>query len=174
MILGSETRIYKAHKIVNVEKAEILVLKDYWIEDGKIPECLLREQNLRDIEDENDWEYVDEHILTPLAYGRVMAGNTDDHTKLMMLRKKSFNCSDQIDSLDPVDLVSKKNMIGSEKENIDTKSRTPRARENNQEKRDIHRYHYRILDKEIATPLYDLKNSTDTILVLIDVIAGEY
>ena len=174
MILGSGARIYKAHKIIDEKRAELLVLKDYWIEDGKIPECLIREQILRDIEDENDREYVDEHILTPLAYGRVKVGDIDDHTEMMMLGEKSLDLSERIDSLTPVEVVSEKMMIGSENESNDTKSQISRAREDNQEKRDVNRYHYRILYKEVATPFYNLKNSMDIILVSIDVLESKY
>ena len=176
-IIGSGTRIYLAKRIVDGKKAEEVVLKDVWLEDGRIPEHEIRAQIVNDIADADDQEYVREHVLAPIAYGKVKVGNTEDHTEKVMLRGKSPNYSRQYKIPIPPELASNKGTTEVQHENkevIEYTRKTPQVREDNKRKSYPHRYHYRVLYKEVATPFYNLRHSMDILLVTIDVLESKH
>ena len=88
-VIGSGTRVYKAHKIINGKKAGIVVLKDHWLSDGRIPEPDIRDTILIDITDLDDRDYVDKHVLSCLAYEQVKVDDVVDHTERVILHTKS-------------------------------------------------------------------------------------
>ena len=87
------------------------------------------------------------------------------------------NYSQQYEIPIPSELSSRKKLIGVNNKNKDViqySRQTPQVREYDERKSYPHFRHYQDLCKEVAIPFFNLTNSMDIILVLIDVIESEY
>ena len=170
-LIGSGTRIYKARLTTNKKD---VVLKDFWLLDGRDPEPKIRDQIKSAITKDDDKSFADNHILKPIAHGDVQVNGENDHTKKVQLRGQSQDMSKQFD----LPLPDKEG--GVKASTLGSKGTQNHARriavelERNRRTEYPHRSHYRIVFEEVATPLDKIDNIEDMLLVITDVLHSKY
>ena len=131
---------------------------------------------MNDITDLDDRDYVDKHVLSFLAYEQVKMDDVVDHTERVILRDKSPDYSQKSKFLTPTEVADDGKSVRVNKgaqEGVDDTHKCPILYEDDQKESNPHRTHYRILYNEVAIPFYELTNSKDILIVLIDVIESE-
>ena len=88
-ILTSTTRIFKAFDADDKYKKNPVVIKDFWQEESRDTEDVIRGMILDDISDSEERDDFLKMTLTPIASGRVKVGDEEDHTETTILRGKS-------------------------------------------------------------------------------------
>jgi hypothetical protein len=82
---GRGTRIWKVHRVVDekVDKTQSGVLKDFWVDDDRIPETEILEK----IKNQADLpKGFKEMFLTPIATGDVYINDKRDNTHMLIMR----------------------------------------------------------------------------------------
>jgi hypothetical protein len=177
VLLDRGTRVFKVKKVGDTGD-QIYVLKDLWLEKGRKPEHQIYEEIIEDVRhlySEKDADTIKQHFLTPIDNMIVKVNGIEDDTGTSMMRwhtlesskdaqlpirlpshdfGRSSNASTRASAmeLDAVDEI-KYNALGPEKTH--------------------HRLHYRVVFKEYATPIYQVKMMSDVFTVLADLIKGQ-
>ena len=166
-LIGSGARIYKARLTTNKKD---VVLKDFWLLDGRDPEPKIRDQIKSAITRDDDKSFADSHILKPIAHGDVQVNGENDHTKKVQLRGQSQDMSKQFNlPLPDKEGGVKASTLGSKGAQSHDR-RIAVELERNLKAGYPHRSHYRIIFEEVATPFDEIDNIKDMLLVLIDVL----
>ena len=170
-LIGSGTRIYKARLTTNKKD---VVLKDFWLLDGRDPEPKIRDQIKSSITKDVDKSFADNHILKPIAHGDVQVNGEKDHTKEVQLRGQSQDMSKQFDlPLPDKEGGVKASTLGSK--GVQNYARRIAVElERNRRAGYPHRSHYRIVFKEVATPIDEIDNVEDLLLVVSDMLRSKY
>ena len=174
-IVGRATRVWKVKDASGTE----FVLKDVWAETDRKLEHELREEILRAIPEENR-EKVADHLLTPLKHWLVEASDQVDHTTNVAMRKqgpsfrrffalvfKKIPATEKMPSgLGP--------SAASDREARSERIEQPKSRNYGPGDRQVlhERQHYRIVFKEVATPLFSVSFLSQVFTVLADVAEG--
>ena len=123
-----------------------VVLKDYWPLKIFKPESETRDRITLALLKDDDGSFADTHILKPILYGKVRVNGEEDHTKKMILRGDICHSSDSF-----VEQFRKREL-----------------------ERYNDRSHYRIVFKEVATPIDEIDNVEDLLLVVSDMLRSKY
>ena len=173
-IYSSGTRIFKAFGVDENGVKETYVIKDFWPIDYCETEDVRQRRMLDDICDPKERELVKKHILTPIASERVKVGDKEDHTKNTILRGENPNAACKV--VLPDDLKGKKGDFYPTNAWIDvTEDPSPDMiwkLELGRYKAYLHRWHYRIVYKEVAIPYRKLSDLRDMSLVVEHSIEG--
>ena len=160
---------------------EPLVLKDLWLEDDRDLEHVTYDAILHDVEKKygvNVRKEVASHLLTPIAHCLVAVNGEEDHTKKVMMRGYSpppnSRFSIDVDNIATVKNVDCATIPRSGLSIHDSEDRIfgspfPRRLA---PKKIVHRRHYRIVYKEVATEMYSIRSLPDVFTVLSDSAAG--
>ena len=179
-IVSSGTRIWRARK-GSREYGEEVVIKDYWHGEERQTEDRIHDMICNDVNDPEKREYFRTHTLSPIAWGRVKAFDTEDHTRNTILRGQSPDLSSPFEFPVPPSQGSFRTTVNSKSVKSRNSSETRKqyrqfiaALEKNRRSQYYHRYHYRIVYKEVAVPYYKLRNTRDMYTVLIDVLMSKW
>ena len=178
-LVTSATRVWKAKRDVG---GPDVIIKDYWPGDKRETEDNIRRMILEDIKDPEKRKFFEEHTLSLIAGGRVKCNGEDDHTKNTILCGQSPDTDkSQKTPLSPSQSehkskgsISVRVTPGVAAEMKDKTQHLSRELEQNQRTKYYHRYHHRIVYKEVAIPYYKIRNTDDMITVIIDALKGEY
>ena len=148
---GRATRIWTA---LNKNKNRVLV-KDMWIDENRDQEHTILEE-LFATEDET-LKTLKRHLFTTVGYGIVKVGDVADNTKNLILNglraTKNLLCMTIGD--EPEGTVS----VGLRDDGVPPRHPSKPSGNKTFSGVDIqHHYHYRIVLKEVGTPLYDIKS----------------
>ncbi|KAL5525380.1 hypothetical protein ACEPAF_9250 [Sanghuangporus sanghuang] len=179
-LVGHATRVWKVHRL---DSDVPYVLKDVWIEEDQRPEHATYEMLLHDIQERYGSEVLSEvasHFLTPVVHCVVCLDDEVDHTTEVMMRGYTPSFKEQY----RVNVENLGNGDDSDGENEDKDSLMPSTEigivgsERNGLRDPFHWYnpvrrvprlkHYRVVFKEVAKPLSDVRDLADVFTVLSD------
>ena len=188
-LLGHATRVWRVRQLGSdgsESEDASFVLKDVWTEDDQEPEHLLLERLLNDVEEKYGAETrhkLASHLLTPVAHCFVRVNGEEDHTTNVMMRgylptyKEKYRVN-----------VEHLGCDGDDGEDEDDGESGPTTEigvdglRRNGLKDPLHWYnpvrriprlkHYRMLFKEVAEPVYALRELEDVFTVLSDTAKG--
>ncbi|KAL5479070.1 hypothetical protein ACEPAI_2358 [Sanghuangporus weigelae] len=174
VLVSHATRVW----IVNNEGSEEpLVLKDVWVEDGRELEHIIYESILHDVEEKYGTDVrkeVASHLLTPIAHCLVPIRGEEDHTTKVMMRGYSPSFNNKL-SIDVKNIAVSKSV---DRKELSASDVSIQDSENghfgapfpgkNQSDKIIHKRHYRIVFKEVATGIYSIRTLSDMLTVLSD------
>ncbi|KAI0701179.1 hypothetical protein BC835DRAFT_1440239 [Cytidiella melzeri] len=81
------TRVWKAQQLIDGKvQPELVVIKDYWVDDNRLREATIRKKILEDAPSDERRSILEEHLLTPLYFGDVVIDGQKDNT-LTLLRR---------------------------------------------------------------------------------------
>ena len=172
------TRIYKAYCADDIEEKEELIIKDYWPTDYLDTEDVRLKEMLNDITDPLERELVERSILTPISCERVKVGDREDHTKETILRGELPNGAYRVvlpwesGETGAFVLEGPSSYVDLIEEPYWNSDHVLEGKEN--KKLYDHRWHHRIVYKEVAIPYVNLRNLRDMYLVLEHAIQGEF
>ena len=176
-ICSSGTRIYKAFRATDVEE-EQLIIKDYWPTDYSDTENIRQKKMLDDITDPLERQLAERLILTPISCERVKVGDREDHTKETILRGELPNGAYRVvlpwesGETGAFVLEGPSSYVDLIEEPYWNSDHVLEGKEN--KKLYDHRWHHRIVYKEVAIPYVNLRNLRDMYLVLEHAIQGEF
>ena len=176
-LVTSATRIWKAKRD---RDGTDVIIKDFWPSDERETEDAIRKKILDDIKGSKKRKFFRRHTLKPISAGRVKCNGKDDHTKDTILRGHSPYTDKLYKTFIDSGQSSRKNKgsksaaSGVATEMKDDTQPLSRELEQNQRKEYYHRYHYRIVYKEVAVPYYKLRKTGAMIKVIIDTVESEY
>jgi serine/threonine protein kinase len=175
VLLGLGTRVFKVKKVGDTGD-QIYVLKDLWLEKGRKPEHQIYEEIVEDVRDlysEEDADTIKQHLLTPVDSTIVKVNGIEDDTGTSMLRRHALEPSSN-DAQPPIRLPSHDAATCgnactrcSDME-LDAVDDIEYALEKN-----CRRSHYRVVFKECATPISQVRMMGDVFIVLADLIKGQ-
>ncbi|KAJ3780910.1 hypothetical protein GGU10DRAFT_413684 [Lentinula aff. detonsa] len=194
--LGRATRVWK---VIN-DEGNIHVLKDVWLDHGRMEEHKIREAILEDVQRlKNGQRYAEvlkNYMFTPIAYGKVHVGGLADDTTDVMLGGYNVVEGDMVPLITPTPAANK-NTTGSmgmrtpadrdslhshplsdvDEHSPNTSSRTPRrtvlcAPDKGGENKLTHhrRYHYRVVFKEYAKTIYEERGLENIFRAIAEVV----
>ena len=175
---SSGTRIYKAFRADDIEEKEQLIIKDYWPTDFLETEDIRQKKMLDDITDPLERQLVERSILTPISCERVKVGDREDHTKETILRGELPNGAYRVvlpwesGETGAFVLEGPSSYVDLIEEPYWNSDHVLEGKEN--KKLYDHRWHHRIVYKEVAIPYVNLRNLRDMYLVLEHAIQGEF
>ncbi|KAL5520262.1 hypothetical protein ACEPAG_9475 [Sanghuangporus baumii] len=153
---------------------DLHVLKDVWIEDDERPEHFVYEMLLHDVEElygADVRQQVASHLLTPIAYCLVRANGEEDDTTNVMMRgytpsfKETYRANvENLGSGDEGVLPSTEIGI----EGLERGDLRDPLHWYNPVRKIVRRRHYRVVFREVAKPLYAVRDLTDAFSVLSD------
>ncbi|KAJ3793702.1 hypothetical protein GGU11DRAFT_748665 [Lentinula aff. detonsa] len=179
--LGRATRVWK---VIN-DEGNIHVLKDVWLDHGRMEEHKIREAILEDVQRlKNGQRYAEvlkSYMFTPIAYGKVRVGDLADDTTDVMLGGYNVVEDDMVLLITPTPAANRNTtgstgirtpanrdslhshpLSGVDADSPNPSSQTPRrtalsAPDKGCENKLKHhrRYHYRVVFKEYATTIYE-------------------
>ena len=170
-LVSQATRVWRVRR---VGSGELYVLKDVWVEDDRDMEHEIRETILQDIEakyGEDIGEEAKSHLLTPIAHCLVRVHGEPDHTTSIMMRGYTPSMQHRIKVRVKIATGS---YAGGQEETDDSAIFEPRRQLRAPFPHCLHRrkiyrkQHYRVIFKEVAEDLYDVRSLSDTFLVLRD------
>ena len=175
-LVTSATRVWKAKR--DTDRADVII-KDFWPDDERETEDIIRIMILEDIKDAEKRQFFEEHTLNPISAGRVKCNGRDDHTKDTILRGHSPDTAESHTIPNQTSRKSKGNRFarvtpGVAAETEDDNQPLSQELVRNTRTKYYHRYHYRIVYKEVAIPYYKIRNTDDMITVIIDAVRSEY
>lgn len=169
-LVSQATRVWRVR---HVTSGESHVLKDVWVEDDRDLEHEIREAILQDIAAKygaDVREGVESHLLTPVAHCLVRVHGEPDHTTSIMMRGHTPSMRRRL---------KVRVKIATSQEELDQTEASEPLRQLKapfphclHRRKVYRRRHYRIVFKEVAEDLYDVKSLSDTFLVLRDVTKG--
>ena len=169
-IEGRATRVWEAES----EDKTRVVLKDVWLDESRRPEHELIKEVLKKEEDKKLRDYMTKSFFTVVDFERVKIGDQEDTTKRTILRGLWLRddceflriCADSFVSM-PLETLGTPPATGMSR-NHSIKFSAAVSR------RVQYRYHYRIVFKEAATPLYSVNNMGKVFSTCRDAMFGEY
>ena len=176
-LVTSATRIWKAKRD---RDGTDVIIRDFWPSDERETEDVIRKKILDDIKGSKKRKFFRRHTLKPISAGRVKCNGKDDHTKDTILRghspytDKLYKTSIDSGQSSRKNKGSKSAAPGVATEMKDDTQPLSRELEQNQRKEYYHRYHYRIVYKEVAVPYCKLRKTGAMIKVIIDAVESEY
>ena len=178
-IFSKGSRIFKAFDVEDKDKKHPLILKDHWYYDFNDSEADIQKMILEDIIDPDEREIFKRSTLTVVASSRVQVGGRDDHTRDTILHGKSptqayrVNPTNDSKGEHSIFLLYKINKYWREARALPSSLSLQLAQ---MEVLGIlfHRYHHRVVYKEVAIPFYRLRNLEDMVLVLSQSVEGMY
>ncbi|KAL5479042.1 hypothetical protein ACEPAI_2330 [Sanghuangporus weigelae] len=170
-LTGHATRVWIVHR---PGSDDLHVLKDVWIEDDERPEHSVYEMLLHDVEDvygTDVRQQVASHLVTPVAYCLVRANGEEDDTTNVVMRgytpsfKETYRVNvENLRSGDEDVLPSTEIGI----EGLERGDLRDPLHWYNPVRKIVRRRHYRVVFKEVAKPLYAVRDLTDVFNVLSD------
>ena len=178
-IFSKGSRIFKAFDVEDKDKKYPLILKDHWYYDLNDSEADIQKMILEDIIDPDEREIFKRSTLTVVASSRVQVGGRDDHTRDTILHGLSPTQAYEI--FPPNNSEEKKGGVNLLKEYKFWREACalPSSLSLQLARTDVlgilfHRYHHRVVYKEVAIPFYRLRNLEDMVLVLSQSVEGMY
>ena len=176
-IFSKGSRIFKAFDVEDKDKKYPLILKDHWYYDLNDSEADIQKMILEDIIDPDEREIFKRSTLTVVASGRVQIRGQDDHTRDTILHGQSPTQAYQITPpkgskrIQTKFVLRKRYKFWREARGLPSSESMQSA---NLERIGIyfHRYHHRVVYKEVATPFHKLRNVKDMVLVLSHSVEG--
>ena len=177
-VFNTGTRIFKAFDVDDKEKKSPLIIKDHWHIDFHDSEDRIQEAILENINDPDEREIFKRSTFTVIASERVQIDGRDDHTKGTILGgvspKRAYQVVLRSDFLlrKGEFIVIKKDKFWSEASGDPSPGSLKKVARNEM---DIyyHRYHHRVVYKEVAIPYSRLSNLKDMVIVLEHSIEGK-
>ena len=178
-IFNTGSRIFKAFDVKDREKKNPLIIKDHWFMDLLDSEDDIQKMILEDIVDPDEREIFKRSTLTVVASGRVQIRGQDDHTRDTILHGQSPTQAYRIiptnDSKGDQTVYNLQNDGKYWREAC----ALPSSLSLQLARTDVlgilfHRYHHRVVYKEVAIPFYKLRNLEDMVLVLSHSVEGMY
>ena len=169
-IEGRATRVWEAES----EDKTGVVVKDVWMGESQRPEHELIQEILEKNDDEAALEIVQDFLFTVVGFDRVKVGNEEDTTKETILR--GLRLRDDCEFL----RIGGETFVSVPIETHDTPPATGIARNRVimfsrvEQRRIQYRYHYRIVFKEVATPLHSIDSLYKTFTSCRDAMFSEY
>ena len=176
-IFSKGSRIFKAFDVEDKDKKHPLILKDHWYYDLNDSEADIQKMILEDIIDPDEREIFKRSTLTVVASGRVQIRGQDDHTRDTILHGISPTQAYQIiPTNDPRGDQTVYNLQNDGKYWREACA-LPSSLSLQFAEMDVlgilfHRYHHRVVYKEVAIPFYRLRNLEDMVLVLSHSVEG--
>ena len=176
-IFNTGSRIFKAFDVEDKAKKNPLIIKDHWFIDLFDSEDDIQKMILEDIVDPDDREIFKRSTLTVVASGRVQIRGQDDHTRDTILHGISPTQAYQIiPTNDPRGDQTVYNLQNDYKYWREACA-LPSSLSLQLARTDVlgilfHRYHHRVVYKEVAIPFYKLRNLEDMVLVLSHSVEG--
>ena len=173
-LLGHATRVWVVRHLASGESS---VLKDVWVEDERDLEHNIYEDILRDVEAKYGVDARKEaasHLLTPTRHWLVRMNDVEDHTINVMMRghEPSFRRKFRVETSRGYKIAPSRSEPCS---SSGVKIQDPRLDDLrnplpwcNHLRKVVGRRHYRIVFKEIATPVHTLRNLAEVFTVLED------
>jgi hypothetical protein len=175
-IVGRATRVFQVKDVVS---HEVFVLKDVWLANGRKMEHEVRRKLLDDIQKkigDPEMNEAERHLFTPVNHGIVQIqvnGNAaDDETHELITRKVDLSNAGQfrvMDSVQAKHIVETMGHTLHTSEHVNTRV----TNLNLNFKGITHRYHYRIVYKEHATPLYEVTQLSKAMMTLEHLVKGK-
>jgi serine/threonine protein kinase len=158
-LLGVQLEFFLVMDAVSQEE---FVLKDVWLAKGRKMEHEVQRELLDDIQaklDESEMKEVERHLFTPVKYCIVQIqvnGNAvNDETDELIMRKVDLSNAGKFSVMDSIH-----NIVNTRATKSNSKGIT-------------HRYHYRIVYEEHATPLYEVNRLSLVMMTLKDLVKGK-
>ena len=176
-IFNTGSRIFKAFDVKDREKKNPLIIKDHWFMEFYNSEDDIQKMILEDIVDPDDREIFKRSTLTVVASGRVQIRGQDDHTRDTILHGQSPTQAYRIirinDSKGDQTVYNPRNDCKYWREACALpSSETIQSSTLGLFGIFFHRYHHRVVYKEVAIPFYRLRNLEDMVLVLSHSVEG--
>jgi hypothetical protein len=176
VLLSRAARIFQVAKVGDTED-NFYVLKDLWLKKDRRSEHQIYEDILRDVRDqysEQDVHTMKRHILTPIDSTIVKVNDVEDDTETIMMRSHTLKSEVVrlpilVPSHNPA-MNSKTFPSPSDMEVVTEHDIKFTVRDANKTR---HRWHQRIVFKEFAEPIYEVKTMGDVFTVLADLIKGQ-
>ena len=178
-LLSNATRVWRAIKIGSQGQ---FIVKDMWIEDSRVPEHLIYENMLHDVEEMFGVavrKEVASHLLTPIAFGYISVDGRHDHTYDLMMNGfvPSFEHQCSLEDEKPA-VDHERKSAGSHPNASDLARQRPtgnRLTEAIFNSRFLTaRKHYRVAFEEVAINIHHLTNLSDVFVVLRDAVKGVF
>ena len=176
-IFSKGSRIFKAFDVEDKDKKHPLILKDHWYYDFNDSEADIQKMILEDIIDPDEREIFKRSTMTVVASGRVQVGGRDDHTRDTILHGLSPTQAYEI--FPPNNSEEKKSGVNLLKEYKFWREACALPSTSSLQFAQMkvfgilfHRYHHRVVYKEVAIPFYRLRNLEDMVLVLSHSVEG--
>ena len=169
-IEGRATRVWEAES----EDKTGAVVKDVWMDESRRPEHELIQEILEKKDDEKALNVVRKFLFTVVGFDRVKIGNEEDTTRGSILR--GLRLRDDCEFLRigadpfifvPIETCGTPPATGISRSRITMYSRVGRRRIQ-------YRYHYRIVFKEVATPLHSINSLHRTFSSCRDAMFSKY
>ena len=178
-IFNSGSRIFKAFDVKDRAKKNPLIIKDHWFIDFYNSEDDIQKMILEDIIDPDEREIFKRSTLTVVASSRVQVGGRDDHTRDTILHGLSPTQAYEI--FPPNNSEEKKGGVNLLKEYKFWREACALPSTSSLQFAEMkvfgilfHRYHHRVIYKEVAIPFHRLRNLEDMVLVLSHSVEGMY
>ena len=178
-IFSKGSRIFKAFDVEDKDKKHPLILKDHWYYDFNDSEADIQKMILEDIIDPDEREIFKRSTLTVVASSRVQVGGRDDHTRDTILHGLSPTQAYEI--FPPNNSEEKKGGVNLLKEYKFWREACALPSTSSLQFAEMkvfgilfHRYHHRVVYKEVAIPFHRLRNLEDMVLVLSQSVEGMY
>ena len=159
-IEGRATRVWEAES----EDKTRVVLKDVWLDESRRPEHELIKEVLEKEEDEELREHMTESFFTAVNFERVKIGDQEDTTKGTIMRGLRLRDDCEFLRIYADLFVSMR---------LETRKHAIRF-SSSEFRRVQYRYHYRIMFKEVATPLRSVSNLEKIFSSCRDAMFGEF
>ena len=161
-IAGRATRVWKARD----EQGDLVVLKDVWLDEGRMPEHDVQKELLGSEKDERYVKLVKRHLFTIVAHEKLQVDGAVDNTRDTIMRSLSPRKDGEFLKVNvPKPIIRPQNLSGI----------TPGDLTDVQDEQGSiqHRFHYRIVYEEFATPVYDVRDLKDVFQACRDALVGE-
>ncbi|KAL5525362.1 hypothetical protein ACEPAF_9232 [Sanghuangporus sanghuang] len=171
-LTGHATRVWIVHR---PGSDALHVLKDVWIEDDERPEHSVYDMLLHDVEElygADARQEVASHLLTPVAYCLVRTNGQEDDTRNVMMRgyTPSFkeNYRVNVENLGSGDDEGAPPSTEIRIKGLERGDLRDPLHWYNPVRKIVRRRHYRVVFREVAKPLYAVRDRTDMFTVLSD------
>ena len=173
-LVTSATRIWKAKRD---RDGTDVIIKDFWPNDERETEDVIRKKILDDIKGSKKRKFFRRHTLKPISAGRVKCNGKDDHTKDTILHGKSPTQAYQIIPTNDLEGGQTVYNLQNDGKYWREACALPSSLSLQFAEMDVlgilfHRYHHRVVYKEVAIPFYRLRNLEDMVLVLSHSVEG--
>ncbi|KAF8261636.1 hypothetical protein EI94DRAFT_1809947 [Lactarius quietus] len=176
VLLGRGARIFKVKKVDDTED-QIYVLKDFWLKKDQKPEHKIYEDIIQDVRclySEQDANTVKQHLVTPVDNTIVTINGVEDDTGTSMMRYRTLEPSEDVQqpicTPSPDETRSSSTYTSSSDIEDDSDAISDIKSDVPDPEKTCHRLHYRVVFKEYATPIDQVKTMGDVFTVLADLI----
>ena len=167
-IEGRATRVWKARD----KDGKLVVLKDTWLDETRTPEDVMLKGILETESNEEMISIVKRALFTVVCSGRVVIDGKEDNTKGILHGLGLQTRPPGLRITAPEDVKVQQGLHGGP--GIGPSSKPVTSVVIAQRNKLFHRYHYRIVFKEVATPLYNVNSLAQIFTACYDTVMGKY